>query len=131
PLIHPVSPGVAEGRAFNQHLYLLQGSAGGYQTTNAGAFMTGAYYRIHTTTAFPSTAPSFTTPGVICQFPDMIDQIGCLVQASPCSIGYAGLGALAQNVNSDALKLNKQTPEDVCIKGNGSDIAPFTYPLAR
>jgi len=44
----------------------------------------GGYSRIHTTeTILPGTA-------IPCQLVDMTDQIGCLSQADPCSIGYAG-----------------------------------------
>jgi hypothetical protein len=121
PLIHPAGPGVAEGRAFNQHLYVLQGTAGAYQTNGftPGLPVTGAYYRIHTTRSLnPVTNRT-------CQFDDMTTQIGCLAEASPCSIGYAGRGALGPNPNVDAIKLNKQSPVDFCIQSH------FLYPLSR
>jgi hypothetical protein len=112
---------VAEGRAYNQHLYVLQGTAGAYQVNGftPGLPVTGAYYRIHTTKSLNPTT------GRTCQFQDMTDQIGCLVEASPCSIGYAGRGALGPNPNVDAVKLNKQSPLDLCIQ------AQFLYPLSR
>ena len=47
--------------------------------------MSGAYYRIHTTSAFTGGSP--------CTQPSSTRQIGCLTQASPCSIGFAGLEA--------------------------------------
>jgi hypothetical protein len=47
----------------------------------------GGYSRIH-------QVENLAGPGAAaCQLVDMTDQIGCLVQADPCSIGYAGAGA--------------------------------------
>jgi hypothetical protein len=122
PRAHPAGPGVAEGRAYNQHLYLLStGGQGVYQNNAFGTPfpVTGAYYRIHMTTSFP-------TSGRTCLFPDMTDQIGCLVDASPCSLGYAGRGAVVLNTNTAAVKINKQSPETACIQSSF-----FIYPLAR
>jgi hypothetical protein len=70
----------------------------------------GAYYRIHTSqdmmvpNAGSYAQGSFSSPlcaqgantatqigcPAICTQADMTDQMGCLVQASPCSLGYAG-----------------------------------------
>ena len=46
----------------------------------------GGVFRIHQTTPLSSGA-------INCQESDATQQIGCLVQASPCSIGYAGAEA--------------------------------------
>jgi hypothetical protein len=125
PLICPAGPGVAEGRAYNKHLYSVgtTGSAiyqaNGYTTPLP---MTGAYYRIHTTQSLnPVTNRT-------CQFDDMTSQIGCLVEASPCSIGYAGRGSILASINphTNAVKLNKQTPDAACIQSS-----LFLYPLSR
>jgi hypothetical protein len=124
PLINPVIPG-KDSRAYNQHLYKILGSAGTYQY-NAFATpfpMTGAYFRIHTN---HSLAPhGDASPPPLCQLPDMTDQIGCLVNASPCSLGYAGRQALTTNPNTAAVKLNKQSPVLLCIQ------AHFLYPMSR
>ena len=124
PLSCAAGPGVAEGRAYNKHLYNLgaTGSAiyqlNGYTTPLP---MTGAYYRIHTTQSLNPTTNR------TCQFDDMTNQIGCLVEASPCSIGYAGRSSFlaSTNPNTDAIKLNKQNPNAECIQ------AHFLYPFAR
>ena len=50
-----------------------------------------AIYRIHETAVMPGGTPD-PTFATGCRFADATDQIGCLVHASPCSIGYAGLG---------------------------------------
>jgi hypothetical protein len=128
PVSNPKIPSIAEGREYNQHLFMQVGNAGAYQTNGytTPLPMTGAYYRIHTSHSLEVvTAPAVPRT---CQFADMTDQIGCLVEASPCSIGYAGRGAIAAstNPNSDAIKLNKQSPETACIQSSF-----FIYPFAR
>jgi len=139
PVAHPVNAGVAEGRAYNQHLYKQVGSAAAYQNNGftTPLPMTGAFYRIHTshsmnpasTTAAPITCGNPAGPS---SFPDMTDQIGCLVNASPCSIGYAGRGAADHNpTTTDAIKIHGQNPLGICITGDGANIAGFTYPLSR
>jgi hypothetical protein len=131
PLMNPRLCGIAEGRAFNQHLYKQVGTAGSYQNNGFTTPMptTGAFFRLHTN---HSMNPASTTVAPItCQFADMTDQIGCLVNTSPCSIGYAGRGATDHNLNTDAIKINKQSPSTLCITGNGTTVAGFTYPFSR
>jgi cysteine-rich repeat protein len=56
-------------------------------------FLTGDFYRIHEFTAASNrvNVPGHTDTGVgVCQENDDTSQIGCLVDADPCSIGYAG-----------------------------------------
>lgn len=124
PVANPRIPAIAEGRAYNQHLFMQVGSAGAYQTNGftTPLPMTGAFYRIHTSHSM-NTATNRT-----CQFADATDQIGCLVEASPCSLGYAGLGSISASINpnSDAIKLNKQSPVTACIQSSF-----FIYPFAR
>jgi hypothetical protein len=147
PAVHAALPN-KDKRAFNQHLYKQVGTAGAYQV-NAFATplaVTGAYYRIHTNHSLePVVNAQDGGPlpeedgGVeesrVCQHPDMTDQIGCLVEASPCSIGYAGRGAannaVNDNLSTNAIKINKQDPIELCITGNDAGITGFTYPLAR
>jgi hypothetical protein len=120
PVAHPKIPALNDGRSYNQHLYAAIPSAGVYQTNGFSSPLptTGAYYRIHTNHTLAS-------PSVTCQDADMTDQIGCLVTASPCSLGYAGRQALTTNANAAAIKINKQSPALLCIQGH------FLYPLAR
>jgi hypothetical protein len=116
PLVHPVAPFIAEGRAFNQHLYTLILDAAGYQHNGFTTPLpvTGAFFRLHTNHSLnPATSPS--SP-MTCQFPSMSDQIGCLVTASPCSLGVADVSTLA-NLNTSAIKLNHQSPVLACIAG--------------
>jgi hypothetical protein len=123
PAVHPVGPGISEGRAYNQHLYVQVGGAGAYQTDLAGFPVTGAYYRIHTFHSMVPTPDAGTTS--TCQLGNANDQIGCLVAASPCSLGAAESATLTTNgATTDGLKLAAQSPLPACIAG-GEYPAPF------
>ena len=60
-----------------------------------GLDMAGGFNRIHSV----DVAIAGETP---CQMVDMTDQIGCLGQADPCSIGYAGDGGKSWNSHTAA-----------------------------
>ena len=122
PVINPKLPSINDGRSYNAHLYVLVGTAGGYQIGNneTNLPVTGAYYRLHTAHTLSPTAGIPT-----CQQADMTNQIGCLVAASPCSLGYAGRGALSVNPNTGPIKINKMSPDLICVQGH------FLYPLSR
>lgn len=75
--------------------------------------MVGAFYRLH-------SIRSIVQPNITCKAVNATDQIGCLVQASPCSIGFAGNSAVIPG--TVALNANGSPPADACVQ-NG------TYPL--
>jgi hypothetical protein len=98
---HP--PGSPDGRAFNLHLYhaapdgaityieqVLPNVVSGVPSPISRDFV-GGMGRIHEFETLVGTA------AVGCQELDVTDQIGCLVQADPCSFGLAGNGALTWN----------------------------------
>jgi hypothetical protein len=123
PVINPKQPSLNDGRSYNQHLYAQVGNAGAYQTNGftTPLPMTGAYHRIqavHTLVASGAAA-------ITCQLADMTNQIGCLVTASPCSIGYAGRQTLTTNPNAAPIKINKQSPDVLCIQN------ALVYPFSR
>jgi hypothetical protein len=92
----------ADGRSYN--IFLTSGS-----TTDGGVTyiqqqipalgtsidFAGAFSRIHQIDVAVSGATA-------CQMVDMTDQIGCLGQADPCSIGYAGDGGKGWNTHAVA-----------------------------
>src|SRR5262249_14975496 len=82
------------------------------------------YHRIH---AIHSMNPA----GIrACRFADITDQIGCLADASPCSLGVASRAALVANPATVVIKVDRQDFEPACIRG-GSGLLPFRYPLSR
>ena len=86
------SLGSPDGRAYNLHMRdgtTTDGTVGYLEypipALGTTADFTAAYSRIHQVETLNG--------GSACQLEDMTDQIGCLAQADPCSIGYAGDGA--------------------------------------
>ncbi len=88
------SLGSPDGRIYNVQMHdgTVTEPTIGYAQYNIPALGTtvdfaGGYNRIHQVETAIGSAP------VACQLVDMTDQIGCLAQADPCSIGYAGDGS--------------------------------------
>jgi hypothetical protein len=105
-----IDPIQNDGRIYN--LYVNDGTATGgpvsYNvpgTTETLSF-SGAFARLHMTlplwdhgaSSSPPIIPGGQAQGP-CQAISTEDQIGCLTQADPCSIGYTGNGAKAWNVH--------------------------------
>jgi hypothetical protein len=121
PSANPMFPALSDGRAYNQHLY---DASGAYQMLSRVRAMavTGAYYRIHASHSLASPADAGAPP--TCQRADVTDQIGCLVTASPCSLGYAGHQVLTTNGDIGAVKIDRQSPVPGCIQDE------FRYPVS-
>jgi ABC-type phosphate transport system substrate-binding protein len=94
-----------DGRVYNLPLKTVQGNEKGqYLLDGNGNLATGSFYRLH------QTAPSTYSAGTItCAQPDDTAQIGCLVGADPCSVGFAGREADQQS-NNQALSVNGLLP---------------------
>ncbi|HEY5957862.1 MAG TPA: hypothetical protein VIV60_14970 [Polyangiaceae bacterium] len=114
-----VTPQAADGRVYNLHLYKADGTYIVDKKSPARQFQ-GAFNRIHTTRSM--ITPNNTLNS--CTDLDASNQIPCLVQASPCSIGYAGRVAATETPNVVALKVAGLYPTTQCIQ-------QFQYPLAR
>jgi hypothetical protein len=86
-----------DGRAYN--LILRAGPDPDHNIVRDlhGTPVTGAFYRLHESAVRPGSS------GVPCMESDSTAQIGCLVQASPCSIGFA----------------SREAADDVTIGNNG------------
>jgi hypothetical protein len=69
--------------------------------------MQGAFFRLHAQT------PTISGSGA-CKAESATDQIGCLVQASWCSMGYAGNSAV--NGATVAVNVNNVPPADSCVQ---------------
>jgi hypothetical protein len=127
---------VNDGRIFN----LI-----GYDGTSAGAPIgfsvpgtsltvpfTGAFTRLHMTQPIWDTSVSTTPPALPggqaqgpCQATDMSDQIACLTQADPCSIGFASNGGKSWNVHqgrglavpgTDAVEVSQMYPTSTSVR---------------
>ncbi len=92
--------GAADGRAYN--LFMTSGTLSDGAVTfiqqpipalgaGVGVDMAGGFNRIH------SIDVASRGRDALSQMVDMTDQIGCLGQADPCSIGYAGDGGKSWN----------------------------------
>jgi hypothetical protein len=113
------SLGSPDGRAYNVHMFDGSTSLGRYiqeqVVTGSGTVsldFVGGYGRIHQVeTVFPSSG----TPLAGCQQSSAPNQIGCLAQADPCSIGFAGDAARTWSTAAgiDAARLNQRYPDSV------------------
>ena len=132
-----------DGRVYNLHLYnAVLPATPAYQlapraTQPASSVqVVGAYYRIHTTRTL--LTPPTCAGGVCCTEPSATRQLGCLVQASPCSLAYAGREGTDVVLNSDAagiesaisLKVDAREPTNQCVQNLLSPPSEF-YPISR
>jgi cysteine-rich repeat protein len=125
----------ADGRAFN--LWMTNGSvvdgAVSYAqfplpAISSSADFAGGFSRIH---AYEPVVAGLSS----CQLVNMTDQIGCLVQSDPCSIGYAGDGGKTWNVragvassNTDSIDVSQIYPQVSTVQLLGKT---GEYPISR
>jgi hypothetical protein len=150
-------PSTADGRVYNLFMYdgtnvdtnvgfmkeSLQTftlSGAGLGATAANIDFAGGIYRIHQVATIWDGAHPATQVG--CQLRDMTDNIGCLVNADPCSIGYAGDGGRSWNTSpndvnpagqpagtlTDAVRVYGVYPATTDVQASGLKTA---YPMAR
>ena len=131
----PASPPVRDGRVFN--LLVVDGQFGHYVRdnyvnpnltipTSRQNRVVSAFYRLHETQVTQLGAPVF---GINCKKFSSTEQIGCLVVANPCSIGFAGREAV-DNLLNMAVQINgiKPTVQNIA---NLATLGTPVYPLAR
>ena len=132
-----------DGRVYNLYSWGFVGGAFQVNVDDSNRPLTGAYFRIHTSSSLlaNSLGSCSTAAGTaVCALNDATDQIGCLVQASPCSIGYAGRHASLAFGPGNAVVSGKNTA--VCTQGGGAFnvkaipdatacITNFAYPYSR
>ncbi len=115
-------PSQSDGRVYN--LFLRRPTVPNQfftdQFSPTARKIVGAFYRLHTTRSLDATRIVSS-----CQEYDATSQIGCLVTASPCSIGYAGRSSsIASTDRTAPISVNGIPNDDACIDS-------FTYPLSR
>ena len=132
-----------DGRVYNLYSWGFVGGAFQVNVDDSGRPLTGAYYRIHTSSSLlaNSRGACATAAGTaVCALTDATDQIGCLVQASPCSLGYGSrhsalaLGPGNAIVNGKATATCGQNGGALDVKAvpdAPACIASFAYPVSR
>ena len=115
-------PNGMDGRAYNLYPRMPDGL---YRRDSLGRFITGAYYRVHSTATIAAGAST-------CRFNSATDQIGCLSQANPCSIGFAGREGTSVVPGIVGLRVNGLEPtraniENLVLTASTAD----DYPLSR
>lgn len=100
-------------------------------TTAADVPLIGSFYRIHSNRSLLNGTTAGNTPAdKTCQKVDATRQIGCLVQANPCSLGFAGGEASDENPGTVNLQVNGVTPGLTTIQNLVTGGFPV-YPLSR
>jgi hypothetical protein len=126
-----------DSRVYNLYAYTFGSKGWVVNVDDSQRPLTGAYYRIHTSESLLSSATgSCGQNTAVCAQPDATQQIGCLVQASPCSVGYAGRAAsLAYGPgNSGGSTTCTQGAASFHVKGvpdQEACIVSFAYPYSR
>jgi hypothetical protein len=126
-------PSGADPRVFNLFVYTKTASGWLYALDDTQRPVAGsAWYRIHSTQNLCPAGShcqgvvgnaAYPTTDTQCQYADATDQIGCLVVTSPCSLGYAGRGAV-NDLNTTSLRVLGVPSTAQCIQ-------TFDYPYSR
>jgi ABC-type phosphate transport system substrate-binding protein len=121
-----------DGRVYNNILRDAAGNALKILRPNPSALgnsptpLVGSFYRIHTTRSLLAAASTKT-----CQRDDATEQLGCLVQASPCSLAYAGGDSVTQNPGGTiGIRVQGILPDITSIQNLITQAGPV-YPFAR
>jgi ABC-type phosphate transport system substrate-binding protein len=95
--VYNLHPHNATGGAYVTQQYTYSGAHTPPVPASGGRQVVGAFYRMHETRTAVAGFSSCVGDNC-CSQDDSTDQIGCLVGANPCSIGFAGENALNQEV---------------------------------
>ena len=115
------SPLDLDGRVYNR---ILRDADGTTVLDANSRELIGSFYRLHTTTT--------TTNADACTQPSATLQIGCLTQASACSVGFAGREAADSIAGTDSLAVNGVLPTNENVRKLLQDPVPAdVYPLSR
>ncbi|TPV96593.1 MAG: hypothetical protein B7733_03935 [Myxococcales bacterium FL481] len=127
-----VAMGSYDGRAYNR--YLWDRTTGLLRTDALGRHIVGAYYRVHTNAVAVNTRPNSGAGDADqrCRRADSDQQIGCLTQADPCSLGFSRPSG-AEVGGTTNLKVKNVRPSVANIQNLVIEGVPAhrVYPLAR
>jgi hypothetical protein len=135
----PASITGQDARAWNLFPRRENGNPITYVRGTSNRIMSSAYYRLHMTSQLaagdrPAVVVGTTTRTQGCMFADSTEQIGCLVEASPCSIGYAGNSAASPNAecgsaaNRRALTLETPAGGGIVAAPTDTNVRRFLNP---
>ena len=118
------APNAVDVRTYNLYAYKFNSSTSSWTVNvdDAGRpILGGAYWRIHTSQDMLVPNNGGTVGSSVCTFQDATQQIGCLVQASPCSLGYAGRTLLtatgpSSGITPVAMKILGVPPATECVQ---------------
>jgi hypothetical protein len=117
------NPQFVDIRAYNLFSYKLNTSAAAWSlnTDDSGRPIYGAFYRIHTNQSMNLPNNSGPVRTSVCTYADATQQVGCLVQASPCSFGFGGRTILfvpgpSPSIVPVGLDLLGDPPSRLCIQ---------------
>jgi hypothetical protein len=124
-----------DGRVYNQILRKPNGDIVTVLRNNPARLgltqvpVAASFYRIHTTRSI--LPPPLHTTATCGFYDNATDQIGCLTRASPCSIGFAGRGALTNNPGTTSALVNgiPNTAETIRAQITGGVTYPFAHRL--
>ncbi len=115
------------------NLFVTDGS-NGYSTFTVPAVpvtftFAGAFARLHSQLVMFDPANPGVNQGVACQQGDATDQISCLTQADPCSVGFAGDGGKTWGSRAnppvasgnDAMRVNQVYPTTTTVQNGTYD----------
>jgi hypothetical protein len=143
--LNPVAPGVQDMRVYNLYPRNTTGqyvrdnylnsnfSLGTTASANAlrQSRVVTAFYRMHVTRTTNRNGSTPTLPaGQFCRLASSTDQIGCLVKANTCSIGYAGRESVDSNnlaARIEGFPASVPNIENLVLTASTAD----DYPLAR
>ncbi len=120
-------PSGADPRVFNLYAYSHSPAGWNYALDDSGRPIAGdAFFRIHSTKTLQAAGQS----AYPCRIIDATDRIGCLVQASPLSIGFAGRGGLTPPPDGGTT-FEMTSLRVLGVPSTSTCIQDFEYPYTR
>ena len=111
--------GSQDGRVYNKAVLNPNGT---YAVDKAGRANTGAFFRLHSTTARGT--------GSTCQRSNEMQQLACLTQSTGCSLGVASIDSATGTNGITALPINGVPPTLQNVRKKAiSDKEPGAYPM--
>jgi hypothetical protein len=129
------APNTVDVRTYNLYSYVFNSASSSYSVNvddSGRPLLGGAFYRIHTSqNMLLPNQPNATIGTAICNYQDATQQIACLVQASPCSIGFAGRTGLTASMPSGGSATNSVAMTILGVPPATQCVQTFEYKYSR